>query len=199
MITANPTMSPQEFIQKWRGTTFGERQAAQAWFLDLLRVVGHPDPIEFGSPERFTFEKAVPGGFADAYLEGRFGWEFKGADAQLPGAFDQLLRYQVYLRTPPLLVVSSFQLMRVQTNFRDKETVVHDIPIVELGDPEQLRKLRDVFFDPGAFEPERTVDDVTRDTARLFGRIAEDMEKRGAGGERLARLIRDNEICRSRQ
>ena len=188
-------MTPQEFIQKWRNTTFGEKQAAQTWFLDLLRVVGHPDPIEVGEPERFTFEKFVPGGFADAYLEGRFGWEFKGAEAQLPGAFDQLLRYQVYLKTPPLLVVSSFQLIRVQTNFRDKETVVHDIPIAELGDPEQLRKLRDIFFDPGAFEPERTVEQVTRETARLFGRIAEDMEQRGGGGERLARYLNQIVFC----
>ena len=188
-------MTPQEFIRKWRGTTFGERQAAQAWFLDLLKVVGHPDPIEFGEPDRFTFEKAVPGGFADAYLEGCFGWEFKGSDAQLPGAFDQLLRYQVYLRTPPLLVVSSFQLIRVQTNFRDKETVVHDIPIAELGDPEQLRKLRDIFFEPGAFEPERTVEQVTRETALLFGRIVEDMEERGGGGERLARYLNQLVFC----
>ena len=88
-----------------------------------------------------------------------------------------MLRYQVYLMTPPLLVVSSFQMIRVQTNFRDKETVVHDIPIAELGDPEQLRKLRDIFFDPGAFEPQRTVEEVTRDTALLFGRIVEDMER----------------------
>lgn len=188
-------MTPQEFIQKWRNTTFGEKQAAQTWFLDLLRVVGHPDPIEVGDPDRFTFEKFVPGGFADAYLEGCFGWEFKGAEAQLPGAFDQLLRYQVYLRTPPLLVVSSFQLIRVQTNFRDKETVVYDIPIAELGDPEQLRKLRDIFFDPGAFEPERTVEQVTRETARLFGRIAEDMERRGGGGERLARYLNQIVFC----
>ena len=188
-------MTPQEFIRKWRGTTFGERQAAQAWFLDLLKVVGHPDPIEFGEPDRFTFEKAVPGGFADAYLEGCFGWEFKGSDAQLPGAFDQLLRYQVYLRTPPLLVVSSFQLIRVQTNFRDKETVVHDIPIAELGDPEQLRKLRDIFFDAGAFEPERTVEQVTRETALLFGRVVEDMEERGGGGERLARYLNQLVFC----
>ena len=188
-------MTAQEFIQKWRNTTFGERQAAQAWFLDLLKVVGHPDPIEVGDPDRFTFEKAVPGGFADAYLEGCFGWEFKGSDAQLTGAFDQLLRYQVYLKTPPLLVVSSFQLIRVQTNFRDKETVVHDIPIAELGDPEQLRRLRDIFFDPGAFEPERTVEQVTRETALLFGRIVEDMEERGGGGERMARYLNQIVFC----
>ena len=149
IVPGAPTMTPQEFIQRWRNVGFGERQAAQTWFNDLLRVVGAPDPIEVGEPERFTFEKFVPGGSADAYLEGCFGWEFKGAEAQLVGAFDQLLRYQVYLRTPPLLVVSSFQLIRVQTNFRDKETVVHDIPIAELGDPEQLGRLRDIFFDPG--------------------------------------------------
>ena len=190
-----PTMTPQEFIQRWRNVGFGERQAAQTWFNDLLRVVGHPDTIEVGDPERFTFEKFVPGGFADAYLEGCFGWEFKGAEAQLPGAFDQLLRYQVYLRTPPLLVVSSFQMIRVQTNFRDKETVVHDIPIAELGDPEQLGKLRDIFFDAGAFEPERTVEEVTRETALLFGRIVEDMEQRGGGGERLARYLNQIVFC----
>ena len=190
-----PTMTPQEFIQRWRNVGFGERQAAQTWFNDLLRVVGAPDPIEVGDPDRFTFEKRVPGGSADAYLEGCFGWEFKGAETQLPGAFDQLLRYQVYLMTPPLLVVSSFQMIRVQTNFRDKETVVHDIPIAELGDPAQLRKLRDIFFEPGAFEPQRTVDDVTRETALLFGHIAEDMEQRGGGGERLARYLNQIVFC----
>ena len=195
IVPGTPTMTPQEFIQRWRNVGFGERQAAQTWFNDLLRVVGAPDPIEVSDPDRFTFEKRVPGGFADAYLEGCFGWEFKGAEAQLPGAFDQLLRYQVYLRTPPLLVVSSFQMIRVQTNFRDKETVVSDIPIAELGDPEQLGKLRDIFFDPGAFEPERTVEEVTRDTALLFGRIVEDMEERGGGGERLARYLNQIVFC----
>ena len=195
IVPGTPTMTPQEFIQRWRNVGFGERQAAQTWFNDLLRVVGAPDPIEVSDPDRFTFEKRVPGGFADAYLEGCFGWEFKGAEAQLPGAFDQLLRYQVYLRTPPLLVVSSFQMIRVQTNFRDKETVVHDIPIAELGDPEQLGRLRDIFFDPGAFEPQRTVEEVTRDTALLFGRIVEDMEERGGGGERLARYLNQIVFC----
>ena len=102
---ALPTMTPSQFINKWTARGFGESQAAQTWFLDLLRLVGHPDPIERDDRDNFTFEKPVPGGFADAYLAGRFGWEFKGSEAQLPGAFDQLLRYQVYLRTPPLLLL----------------------------------------------------------------------------------------------
>lgn len=190
-----PTMTAQAFIQKWCGTPFGERQAAQGWFLDLLKVVGHPDPFEVGDRERFTFERSVPGGSADAYLRGCFGWEFKGDEAQLPGAFEQLLRYQVHLRTPPLLVVSSFELIRVQTNFRDKETVIHEIPITALVDPEQFRILHNIFFDPGALEPERTVEEVTRDTALLFGQIAEDMEQRGGAGERLARYLNQIVFC----
>ena len=190
-----PTMTPQEFIQIWRNSRFGESQGATSFFDDICRLVGHPRPADIQDPEDFTFEKKVLGGVADAYKAGHFAWEFKGTDRQLPGAFDQLLRYQVYLKTPPLLVVSSFSLIRVQTNFRGRETVVHDIPIAELGDPEQLGRLRDIFFDPGAFEPQRTVEEVTRDTALLFGRIVEDMELRGAGGELLARYLNQIVFC----
>ena len=153
IVPGAPTMTPQEFIQIWRNSRFGESQGATSFFDDICRLVGHPRPADIQDPEDFTFEKKVLGGVADAYKAGHFAWEFKGTDRQLPGAFDQLLRYQVYLKTPPLLVVSSFSLIRVQTNFPGKETVVHDIPIAELGDPEQLRKLRDIFFDARAFEP----------------------------------------------
>ena len=188
-------MTPAQFIIKWSARGFGERQAAQTWFLDLLRLVRHPDPIEYDDRDNFTFEKPVPGGFADAYLAGHFGWEFKGRDTQLPGAFDQLLRYQVYLQTPPLLIVSSFELIRVQTNFPGKETVVHEIPIAELDDPTQLDKLRDIFFNPAAFEPQRTVEDVTRETALLFRDIVTDMERRNQSAEQLARYLNQIVFC----
>ena len=188
-------MTPHQFITKWTARGFGERQAAQTWFLDLLRLVGHPDPIEYNDRDNFTFEKPVPGGFADAYLAGHFGWEFKGRDTDLPDAFNQLLRYQVYLRTPPLLIVSSFQMIRIQTNFPGKETVVHEIPISELDQPEQLRKLRNIFFDPAAFEPERTVEQVTRETAQLFGDIVRDMEDSDVDSNRLARFLNQIVFC----
>ena len=188
-------MTPSQFISKWTARGFGERQAAQTWFLDLLHLVGHPDPIEYNDRDNFTFEKPVPGGFADAYLAGHFGWEFKGREADLPDAFNQLLRYQVYLRTPPLLIVSSFQMIRIQTNFPGKETVVHEIPISELDRPEQLHKLRNVFFDPAAFEPERTVEQVTRETAQLFGDIVRDMENSDVDSNRLARFLNQIVFC----
>ena len=196
MTTPNPgAMTPQQFIDKWRNTRFGEKQASQLWFNDLLQLVGHPDPVEYGDRENFTFEKAVPGGFADAYKQGHFGWEFKRSERQLQGAFDQLLRYQVYLQTPPLLVVSSFSRIRIQTNFPGKETVVHDIPIVELTYTEQFNKLRNIFFAPQEFDPGRTVEEVTQETARLFAKVAKYMEGEDVGDERLARYLNQLAFC----
>ena len=127
MTPMMPTISPREFVGRWRDAGFGERQGAQSFFNDLCGLVGHATPAAHGDPEAFTFEKAVPGGFADAYYEEHFGWEFKGQDAQLDGAFDQLLRYQVHLKTPPLLIVSSFQTVRIQTNFPGMETARYDV------------------------------------------------------------------------
>ena len=200
-----PTITPPEFIARWRDAGFGERQGAQSFFNDLCGLVGHPTPAAYGDPGTFTFEKAVPGGFADAYFEEHFGWEFKGQDAQLDGAFDQLLRYQIHLKTPPLLIVSSFRTIRVQTNFQGMETVRYDIGVGELKQPERLGLVRDVFFAPHRFrERLRSVDAVTRETATLFQSIVEDMEQHSqttvtphsdAGPERLARYLNQLVFC----
>ncbi len=189
-------MTPAEFIDRWSNAGFGERQGAQSFFNDLCGLVGHPTPAAYGDPEAFTFEKAVPGGFADAYFEEHFGWEFKGRDAQLDGAFDQLLRYQVHLKTPPLLIVSSFQTIRVQTNFPGMETARYDIGVSELEQPERLGLVRDAFFAPHRFrERLRSVDAVTRETAALFQSIVEDMEERNEDPERLARYLNQLVFC----
>ena len=191
-----PTMSPRDFVERWSNAGFGERQGAQPFFIDLCAVVGHPAPPAYGDPERFTFEKWVPGGFADAYFEEHFGWEFKGQDAQLDSAFDQLLRYQVHLKTPPLLIVSSFQTIRIQTNFPGMETARYDVSIEELEQPDRLELVRDTFFGPHRFrERLRSVDAVTRETASLFQSIVEDMESRNEDPERLARYLNQLVFC----
>ena len=205
MTPLMPTITPHEFIERWSNAGFGERQGAQSFFNDLCGLVGHPTPAGYAHPEAFTFEKAVPGGFADAYFEEHFGWEFKGQDAQLDGAFDQLLRYQVHLKTPPLLIVSSFQTIRIQTNFPGMETARHDVGIDELEQPERLGLIRDVFFAPHRFrERLRSVDAVTSETAALFQSIVEDMEQHtqttvtpysDTGAERLARYLNQLVFC----
>jgi hypothetical protein len=39
-----PTLSPQEFVAKWRKATLKESSAAQEHFIDLCHLVGHPTP-----------------------------------------------------------------------------------------------------------------------------------------------------------
>ena len=196
MTPMMPTISPREFVARWRDAGFGERQGAQSFFNDLCGLVGHATPAAHGDPEAFTFEKSVPGGFADAYFEEHFGWEFKGQDAQLDGAFDQLLRYQVHLKTPPLLIVSSFETIRVQTNFPGMETARYDLDIGEFERPERRELLRDVFFAPHRFrERLRSVDAVTRETASLFQSIVVDMEAQNEDPERLARYLNQLVFC----
>ena len=190
-----PRMQPEQFVAKWVGSGFTEKQASQEMFLDICAVVGHPTPVDYGNPQTFTFEKWVPGGFADAYFEGRFGWEFKGADEQLLGALNQLLRYQVYLKTPPLLVVSSFNTIRIRTNFPGLETVLYEIPVAELAQAGNVQMLRDVFYAPERFRPDRSVEDVTKETADLFGQIVADMEKRDEDPEKLARYLNQIVFC----
>ena len=190
-----PRLLPEPFIRKWMGVQFGEKQAAQEMFLDLCHLVGHPTPGEYGNPEAFTFEKWVPGGFADAYLEERFGWEFKGSDADLDAAMQQLLRYQVHLKTPPLLIVSSFRSIRIQTNFPGMVTTRHDLALPDLAQPEKLQLLRSAFFAPADLRPDRSVEEVTRETADLFRDIVADMEQRNEDPERLARYLNQLVFC----
>jgi hypothetical protein len=188
-------MQPQQFIERWRNTAFGERQGAQSFFNDLCALAGHPTPAEFGSPQVFTFEKGVPGGFADAYYEEHFGWEFKTLESELDYGLNQLLRYQVHLKTPPLLVVSSFRTIRIQTNFPGMETVRHEIPVTALHLPENLEMLRRVFHSPSDLRPNRTVARVTGETARLFHKIVGEMEELDADPEALARYLNQIVFC----
>ena len=188
-------MTPQEFVAKWHNVQFGEKQASQEMFLDICALVGHPTPVAYGNSDVFTFEKSVPGGFADAYLEEHFGWEFKGSDAQLPEAINQLLRYQGYLKTPPLLIVSSFDTIHIRTNFPGMETILHVIPVAALDQTDNLAKLRNAFSAPGEFRPNRTVEEVTQETANLFRDIVADMEQHNEDPERLARYLNQIVFC----
>ena len=52
-----PTMTPQQFVEKWRRATIKERSGYQEHFADLCHLVGHPTPIEDDpTGERFTYE-----------------------------------------------------------------------------------------------------------------------------------------------
>jgi len=115
-----------EFITKWKKADLKERSAAQEYFIDLCRLVGHPTPVEADpTGADFCFEKGAAKhgpstvrqgspqagsgqaarGFADVWKRLFFGWENKGKHKDLEAAFDQLLLYKDSLDNPPLLVV----------------------------------------------------------------------------------------------
>jgi hypothetical protein len=77
-------MTPEQFRDKWRGTTRTERSAAQEHFLDLCALLGVPKPADIDRHgTEYTFEKSVrkigdTQGFADVWWRGRFAWEYKG-------------------------------------------------------------------------------------------------------------------------
>ena len=190
-----PTLRPDQFVAKWYDAAFGEKQASQELFLDLCALVGHPTPAAYGRLELFTFEKPVPGGFADAYKEGHFAWEFKGLDHQLDEGMRQAIRYAADLKNPPLLIVSSFKTIRIRTNFRGKERVIYEIPINLLYQVPYLEKLRWAFFDPDRLEPENTVEQVTQETASLFYEVVAIMEEMDEDPERLARYLNQLIFC----
>ncbi len=66
----HPSMTPQDFIRKWKTHALTERAAAQEHFLDLCRLFDHPTPAEDDPKgDHFTFEKGAAiagGGWADA-------------------------------------------------------------------------------------------------------------------------------------
>ena len=188
-------MQPEAFVAKWRNINFGEKQASQEMFLDICALVEHPTPVAHGDRDAFTLEKRVPNGVADAYLEGNSVWEFKGSDADLDAAMNQALRYQVYLGTPPLLIVSSFRTIRIRTNFPGMVTVLHEIPVAELDQPENLAMLRRVFHAPDEFRVDYTLERATEDTAKLFRAIVADMERRNEDLEKLARYLNQIVFC----
>ena len=49
----------------------------------------------------------------------------------MDGTFNQLLRFQLHLKTPPLMSVSSFETIRSQTNCPGMETARYDLGIGE--------------------------------------------------------------------
>src|SRR6202158_98065 len=108
-------MTPHEFIAKWKPVELSERSACQQHFLDLCDVLGQPKPAAADPDGAFyTFERGVrktggEQGWADVWMRGHFGWEYKGKHKDLFAAYAQLQQYAVALENPPLLIVSDME------------------------------------------------------------------------------------------
>ncbi len=176
-------MSPAEFIATWQNTTLNEEQGAQSWFNDLCDLIGHPKPLGELDGLTYAFEHHIETGKADAYYENHFGWEFKTHEGQLDDAMRQVLGYSMYLKTPPLLVVSAFNIIRIRTNFPAMESVQREIRIADLAEPETMALVKRIFTEPDWFNTGKSRDDVTKETAALFQAVSNDMSGSGYGAD----------------
>ena len=189
-------MTPAEFIATWANTPLTEEQGAQSWFNDLCELVGYEKPRGNHNGLVYTYEQRLETGKkADAWYENHFGWEFKTHEGQLDEGMRQALGYSMYLKTPPLLVVSAFSVIRIRTNFPGMESVQREIRITELAQPEQRDVIRRVFTDPAWFNTGRSRDDVTRETAALFQAVSNDMASSGYGPRDLAQYLNQIIFC----
>ena len=154
-----PTLSPQDFVAKWRHATLKERSAAQSHFNDLCALLGQPTPTEADPAGRwYTFEAGAGktsggNGWADVWKMGYFAWEYKGQHADLDKAYRQLLQYRESLLNPPLLIVSDLQRIIIHTNFTNTVKRVYELTLDDLLIPDKLDILRKAFTDPGQAAP----------------------------------------------
>jgi len=188
-------MTAEEFIAKWGKVELTERSAAQAHFLDLCELVGHPKPQEADPKgEWFTFERGASkqgggDGWADVWKKDFFGWEYKGRHRDLDAAYDQLLEYRADLNNPPLLVVCDMDIIRIRTNFNNAPTRTHQISLTTLGQPRSLEILDAVFFAPDKLRPGVTSEAITQKASGHFAEIAESMRKRGLAPQAVAHFL----------
>jgi len=195
MSTKGPTMTPQEFVAKWRPSTLKERSGSQEHFIDLCRMLGHETPAQADSEGKwFTFErgadKSTGGqGWADVWKKGFFAWEYKGKHKDLDAAYAQLLRYCDALLNPPLLVVSDMETIVVHTNFNN--TVRQDIRLTldDLTTEVGQATLRAVFTEPERLRADETPEGVTKKAAADFSKLAESLRDRGVDSEEAAHFL----------
>jgi len=205
-MTATPTLSATEFAAKWRDSARRERASSQEHFIDLCRMLGVPTPNDPPASPDYTFEAGVERlstgrqGWADVWRRGHFGWEYKGAHADLAAAYRQLLDYREDLENPPVLVVSDMDRIEVHTNFTGTRPAVYEITLADIEEghertAESLKILRAVMLDPEALRPEQTPDEITRLAAARFAQVAQSMRERGYEPEAVAHHLNRVVFC----
>jgi type II restriction/modification system DNA methylase subunit YeeA len=188
-------MTPQEFIKKWHNCQLAERAFCQEHFNDLCALVKHPSPAAHDTiGNTFCFEKGAQktgggNGWADVWKRGHFALEYKGPKGDLSKALEQVQRYALALENPPLLVVARSDLIEIHTNFTNTVSDTHTIALEHIGSPENLEKLRAMFFKPEQLRPHRTTRALTEQAAKLFASLADTLRAREHVPQEVAHFL----------
>ena len=196
---APTTMTPREFIKRWKDSALNERQSAQSHFRDLCAVFGHVDPIADPTGDAFAFEKGVSktgggNGFADVWKAGHFALEYKKKRHNLDDALKQLSQYAMALDNPPLHVACDTDRFKIVTAWTNTVPRVFNISLDDLVDPDKFAILHAVFHDPESLKPAQTRQQLTRTAADKFSTLALRMQGRGTV-EAVAHFINQLAFC----
>ena len=189
------SLTPQDFVSKWKRADARERQSVQEHFIDLCALVGHETPMQQDpSGTRFALEMGAAktsggSGWADVAKIGFFGWEYKGKDADLDKAYEQLLRYRDALQNPPLLIVSDMNYIIIRTNYTNLATRTITLTLDDLLTVEGLKTLKTVFFNPEQLKPQVTIESVTQEAAKQFSTLANVLRKFGEEPQAVAHFL----------
>jgi hypothetical protein len=200
------SLSPQEFVDRWRNTELGERQSYQSHFIDICRLLNHETPSGSGIDSQgneFVFEAGLKKntgaqGFADVFLQKHFAIEYKGAGKykDLRAAYDQLLQYREQLQNPPLLVVTDIQNWEIHTNWPNTEKKVYSFKHEDIASRTVVQDyLRHLFYEPQRLHPRRNSEQVTADAAKAFEMIANNMRDWQAEPQRIANFLTKLVFC----
>lgn len=195
------SMTPHEFIRKWKPVALTERAAAQEHFLDLCRLFGHQTPAEADpTGQDYAFEKGASKtgggeGFADVWKRDNFAWEYKKKKRDLGAALEQLTRYASALDNPPLHVVCDTVRFRIETRWTNTVTAKYEFELEQLAEPEKFAWLRAVFHDPEFLRPKQTRASLTRDAADKFQTISDRLQHRNPDREAVAHFVNQLVFC----
>lgn len=195
------TLTPHEFIRKWKPVALTERAAAQEHFLDLCGLFGHQTPAKADPKGKvFAFEKGASktgggDGFADVWKQHFFAWEYKKKKRDLGAALEQLTRYASALDNPPLHVVCDTVRFRIETRWTNTVTAKYEFELEQLADPEKFAWLRAVFHDPEFLRPKQTRASLTRDAADKFQTISDRLQHRNPDKEAVAHFVNQLVFC----
>lgn len=192
-------MTPKEFIDKWKNNPLKERASYQLHFIDLCALVGQPHPSPLTS-ETYCFERGATrtgagNGWADVWKQGFFGFEYKTTRTNLGEALKQLMTYALALENPPLLVVCDTNIIQIHTHFTNAPSEVHTIALEDIGNQENLEKLRWLFTDPNKFHPKRTISEITSEAAGKFAELAQSLNDRGHAPQIVAHFLNQCLFC----
>ncbi|MGR0185420.1 class I SAM-dependent DNA methyltransferase [Azospirillum aestuarii] len=203
-MTANSsamTISPAQFIKKWKVSKLTERSGSQTHFNDLCYMLGEAPPSAADQDgSSYCFDRGVNKlgggkGWADVWKRQHFGWEYKSKGKDLDDALVQLQRYALALENPPLLVVCDMERFRIHTNWTNTVSQTIELTLDDLHDPKALQNLRWVLAAPEKLKPGLTREALTRDAAQRFAGLAADLRARGHEAGAVAHFINRLVFC----